>query len=271
MDGQRSAANEIGEIGGLLVLASVEKVSVMFLPRVRRVVVFVLVGFTMTQTAHAGMTMPGFTDIARARFQVISFFFVLYLAMALIYRWAWNSLARDFVKLPRISYRGALAALAVCGLFIYVVLTMISGARELMTPGAWARIGVSYRLREPEKDPKAWLDTARRDSLERLRGALWQYASRHGGEFPLSREQMDIPAGDWKSIDPDGLPLAYVPGLKADAGRDVLAFEPVSFGPTRFVLFSNGEIAPMPAAELVKRMQDHIKDLDIKTAKSSGP
>ena len=29
-----------------------------------------------------------------------------------------------------------------------IVLTMISGARELMTPGAWERNGVTYRLSE---------------------------------------------------------------------------------------------------------------------------
>jgi len=87
-------------------------------------------------TACAGMTMPVFTEIARARFQVLSFFLILYLALAFIYQCLWNSLSKDFPKLPRIRYRGALGTLAVCGLFIYVVLTMISGARELMTPGA---------------------------------------------------------------------------------------------------------------------------------------
>ena len=106
-------------------------------------------------TACAGMTMPVFTEIARARFQVLSFFLILYLALAFIYQCLWNSLSSDFPKLPRIRYRGALGTLAVCGLFIYVVLTMISGARELMTPGAWARSGIFYTIREPEKDPHA--------------------------------------------------------------------------------------------------------------------
>src|SRR5688572_7297523 len=93
-------------------------------------------------TAHAGMTMPAFSNIAQARLQVLSFFLIGYLLLALIYQWVWNSLSREFPKLPRIRYRGALGTLAVCGLFIYVVLTMISGARELMTPGAWVRSGV---------------------------------------------------------------------------------------------------------------------------------
>src|SRR5687768_566399 len=125
------------------------------------------------------MSHPGFTDIANARLEVISFFLLGYLILAFDYQRLWNSLRRDFAKMPRLSYRGALGALMVCGLFIYVVLTMISGARELMTPGAWVRSGVLYKIREPEKEPKPWLDAARRGSLERLRAALWQYAERH--------------------------------------------------------------------------------------------
>ena len=33
----------------------------------------------------------------------------------------------------------------------HVVLAMISGARELMTPGAWEKHGATYRLKEEAK------------------------------------------------------------------------------------------------------------------------
>jgi hypothetical protein len=221
----------------------------------------------MPLTARAGMTIPVFTEIARARFQVISFFLVLYLALAFIYQILWNSLSKDFPKLPRIRYRGALGALAVCGLFIYVILTMISGARELMTPGAWSRSGIFYTIREPEKDPKPWLDTARRLSLESLRGVLWHYSEQHGGAFPISRDHGDIPVGDWNSIDPNGLPLVYVPGLKPDTGKDVLAYEPGTFGATRFVLLSDGEIVQMSEDEVNRRLQQRIDEMDSATQK----
>jgi hypothetical protein len=213
-------------------------------------------------TAHAGMTMPAFSNIAQARLQVLSFFLIGYLLLALIYQWVWNSLSREFPKLPRIRYRGALGTLAVCGLFIYVVLTMISGARELMTPGAWVRSGVEYKLREPEKDPKAWLDTARRASLERLRTFLWRYSTEHGGAFPDSREQPDIPAAEWSSIDPTGLPLIYMPGLKPNVGQEVLAYEPASFGPTRFVLLTDGAIVQMKGDALTERVKERIEAMD---------
>jgi hypothetical protein len=183
----------------------------------RRAGVSALAALLLTPlSARAGMTMPVFTEIAQARLQVLSFFLILYLALAFIYQLIWNSLAKDFPKLPRIRYRGALGALAVCGLFIYVVLTMISGARELMTPGAWARSGMHYSIREPERDPKPWIETARRTSLETLRALLWDYSRQHGGAFPTSRESGEIPAWAWNSIDPNGMPLVYMPGLRPD-------------------------------------------------------
>ncbi len=37
------------------------------------------------------------------------------------------------------------------GLLFTVVLAMISGARELMTPGAWEKQGATYRLKEGGK------------------------------------------------------------------------------------------------------------------------
>jgi hypothetical protein len=222
-------------------------------------------------TVHAGMTMPAFSDVAESRLQVLSFFLILYLLTALVYQWAWNSLARDFPKLPRIRYTGALAALAVCGLFIYVVLTMISGARELMTPGAWARTGVGYKLREPEKDPKPWLDASRRASLEKVRAFLWRYAAQHGGAFPAWREQPDIAPAEWKSIDPTGLPLVYLPGLKPDVGHDVLVYEPVTFGRMRFVLLSSGEIVSMEEEEVTRRVQKRLDAMDKSEPKEAKP
>ncbi len=222
-------------------------------------------------SAEAGMTRIGFTDIVRARLEVISFFLIGYFALAFLYQRLWNSLRRDFTKMPLLSYRGSLAALIVCGLFIYVILTMISGARELMTPGAWVRSGVLYKIREPEKDPKPWLDTARRGSLERARAALWQYAEKHGNTFPRSREASELPASAWKSIDPDGLQLVYLPGAKPDIGREVLLYEPVSFGANRYVLLSNGEIVQLPLRELTERVREQIRAADVALGQQTRP
>jgi len=48
--------------------------------------------------------------------------------------------------LPRLSFGRALAGVILWGLLFFIVLTMISGARELMTPGAWKKDGATYKL-----------------------------------------------------------------------------------------------------------------------------
>jgi hypothetical protein len=51
-------------------------------------------------------------------------------------------------RVPWISYPKALGVVVLWGLLFSVVLAMISGARELMTPGAWEQQGATYRLRD---------------------------------------------------------------------------------------------------------------------------
>jgi hypothetical protein len=71
------------------------------------------------------------------------------LVAALVVQLAWNFARRDFDRLPRLSYPRALSVVVLWGLLFIVVLTMISGARELMTPGAWQKKGWTYELAEP--------------------------------------------------------------------------------------------------------------------------
>jgi hypothetical protein len=101
--------------------------------------------------AHAGMPTFTLTDIAKARIDSISFFLALLLLLALLVKLLWNYLAKDFSKLPRMTYPKALAAVTLWGLVFLIVLTMISGARELMTPGAWEKQGATYKLKDGPK------------------------------------------------------------------------------------------------------------------------
>ena len=126
--------------------------------------------------AYAGMPSFQLTDLAAARLDVISFFLMTCLVLTLVFKLLWNGLARDFNWMPRLTYLRSLGLMVVCGMFLYVVLTMISGARELMTPGAWQKEGLTYRIVEPEKQAKPWLDSARQQCMERLRAALFDYA-----------------------------------------------------------------------------------------------
>ena len=64
----------------------------------------------------------------------------------------------DFTRLPRLTYGKSIAIVALWGLLFILVLTMISGARELMTPGAWEQHGATFRLKnttQPASYPAA--------------------------------------------------------------------------------------------------------------------
>ncbi|HEV3340536.1 MAG TPA: hypothetical protein VG125_09270 [Pirellulales bacterium] len=115
-------------------------------------------------TVQAGMPALTLEDIpryltlsklAKMRLDAISFFLVCLLGSGWAIQLVWNSLAKDFTKLPRISYPRALGLIALWGLLFLLVLTMISGARELMTPGAWRKKGLTYELAEPAEPARA--------------------------------------------------------------------------------------------------------------------
>jgi len=101
----------------------------------------------LPRIAVAGMPAPiTLTDIARLRIEAISFFLVVLLASSGLVQLLWNGLRKSFARLPRLTYFRAVALVVLWGLLFMVVLAMISGARELMTPGAWERSGATYRL-----------------------------------------------------------------------------------------------------------------------------
>ena len=89
------------------------------------------------------------TELGEMRMQVISFFLVVLLVCPLAVRWLWNSLARDFPRLPRITYGKSLGLVASWGLLFLVVLTMIAATREVMTPGSWQKKGLLYEVANP--------------------------------------------------------------------------------------------------------------------------
>ncbi len=192
-----------------------------------------------TTSAFAGMPSPQLSDVAKARLDVISFFILVYLLCAVVFRWLWNLLSKDFAWMPPLSFKRSLALLVVAGLFLYFILTMISGARELMTPGAWAKDGVTYKLQTPERDPKPWLDAARKRWMEALRDALKDYAVKHDGKLPAHAYVSDFNTTLWKGVHPDGQWLIYIPGLTFGPSNRVLVYEPATYGATRWALLTD--------------------------------
>jgi hypothetical protein len=92
-------------------------------------------------------TYLSLSQLTRERLQSISFFAVCLLLSAGVICCFWNSLKSDFPRLPRLSYFKSLGLVFLWGLLFLLVLTMIAGARELMTPGAWEKKGILYELK----------------------------------------------------------------------------------------------------------------------------
>jgi hypothetical protein len=204
--------------------------------------------------AQAGMPAITLSDVARMRVQTISFFLVALLLSAWFIQLLWNRLHLDFPALPRLGYRSAVGVVVLWGLLFVLVLTMISGARELMTPGAWEKQGATYRLVDKPAAPvaEASLDRVRRDKLEALRFALWDYARTHEGQLPPDRSTPEIPEERWQLPDASGLRYLYVGGHAAGKGTRLLAYEPELYGPERLVLLTNGDIRLMPFEEIAQ-------------------
>ncbi len=206
--------------------------------RPSRTVLPVVIVLTATALpVRAGMTVLVLSDLAQARLEAISFFAAGYLLLAWVVKGLWNVLAGAFSSLPRISYRASLSLMLVSGLLMYVVLTMISGARELMTPGAWEKQGIGYQLRnDPPGSPKG----DRLLAMESLKTRLWTFAGGNQGKFPVSIFDPAFPRKNWMHPNGDAF-YCYLPPSEV-AGREILVYEPATAGPQRYVLLSDGAI-----------------------------
>jgi hypothetical protein len=190
-------------------------------------------------------------DTPLKRLQAISFFLLVSVLAAAVVRWLWNYLRRDFPKLPRLSFGKALAGVFLWGLLFVVVLTMISGARELMTPGAWKKQGFTYKLAdEPGRSTEPSPETLRRQHLENLRTALWQFAATHKGRFPRSDELTALAADLWEVPESGGMRYLYVAGQSAGHAPTLLVYEPELDAEQRLVLLANGDILSKRSSDL---------------------
>ncbi len=197
-------------------------------------------------SAQAGMPVFELTDVARLRLEDISFFAFLLLLATLGIRLLWNFLARDFPRLPRLSFLKALSLTGLLSLLMLLILVMISGARELLTPGAWYRQGSHYRPND------AGGRDLREQSLESLRWALMEYAHAHDGRFPPHDYASEIPPRLWEAPDSSGTRYLYVAGLTLGQSKALLACEPPNFGDERLILLGGGKIQAAKTEEIHK-------------------
>ena len=213
-------------------------------PKLSAVVAFTTL--TAASTCHAGM--PSFTlrEIYRLRFQELSFFIFLLFACALLFQLTWNYAVKGFGAIPKLNYWRALTLSFLLGLGMLLVLTMISGIREVLTPEAWRKQGSTYRLNDPAQEP------ARKRSIEHLRTALFEYARAHEGRFPPHDFVAEIPEKIWESPDENGTRYIYHGGWTTNDVSMLIAVEPLIFGETRFALSGAGTIVAITAEEITK-------------------
>jgi hypothetical protein len=219
------------------------------------------------QSALAGMPTVSLSDLGRLRLSTISFFLLLVVLSAIGIRFLWNSVRRDFPKLPILSFRGALTGVLLWGLVFVVVLTMISGARELMTPGAWVKNGLTYRSADQTQQTDAERisvevarqlkeQTARITRLQLLGTALREFADQHNGAWPTAEEFRLLPV-ELTTL-PGDMRAAYLyrpfigdKALPAAVHEDVaVVFEPDVFGDgQQFALYRSGLVSPFRSTE----------------------
>jgi hypothetical protein len=208
--------------------------------------------------AYAGMPVVTLSDLARMRFQVMSFFLLVLLLATWVIQRVWNGLRRDFPRLPKLSYKRALGVVTLWGLLFVLILTMISGARELMTPGAWKKQGFTYALADGsgEKAPgrdealDSQSNDARRNAIERLSRALWLFAQNHDGSFPPRQDVPEVSEALWRIPDSPSIRYIYIPGHARDTGPHLLAYEPGILGPGRWALFTDGAIRKLTLSQI---------------------
>jgi len=210
--------------------------------------------------AQAGMPAIMLTDVARLRVQTISFFLLGFLLSAWGIQAIWNRLSQDLPRLPRVGYLTALGVTTLWALLFILVLTMISGARELMTPGAWEKAGYTYRLKTADRvstaDPTPpQLLAERQAKLETLRVALWGWAAQHGGNLPASIEAAGLHPGVWETPDAARFPYVYF-GDRRLGEPAPLAAEPEVFGAERLVLLADGRQQTMTSDALAEVLGD---------------
>ena len=203
-------------------------------------------------------TRTGLTDLGRQRLEVISFFLLVLIGCAWLVQRVWNSMRKEFPILPRLSFPRAVGVIVLWGLLFVLVLTMISGARELMTPGAWEKVGLTYRL-VPENPPVAAQISARVESIQRLGERLQSWESGRGGA--------DGPAAlpdEWLRVDGvEGGRYVYVPAKPFirddpygfDSDTRIWVYESESVGSDRLVLLRNSAIQWMPPAEIARLLK----------------
>ena len=202
--------------------------------------------------ANAGMPVIQLSDWARMRLDTISFFLFLMLLVAFLIQRLWNHLKKDFSFLPKISFARSFSLTLLVGIGMSIVLSMISGARELFTPGAWQKNGLTYEI-APVVAPNEQLLSLRREKLKSLKIAIWKHADQNNGTIPLNAYSSTITQESFHTLHPSKARYEYrfsAQGLLGE--KRPLAWEPDVYKKSRFILYTDGKIELLSGASIDK-------------------
>jgi len=214
--------------------------------------------------ASGGMPSITLTDVARMRLSTVSLFLLLIVLSAWGIRWLWNGVRKDFPKLPKLTLRGAIQGVLLWGLVFVVVLTMISGARELMTPGAWQKNGLTYSLADQPQSTSAVEIAAevqkqlasqaeRISRLQQLHIVLREWSQQHDGQWPMQEQFDELP--ETLRLVPGDVPAQYIyrhrpiigngDAVTTSDANEPLIIEPAVFGDdSQLALYRSGVVGP---------------------------
>ncbi len=179
-------------------------------------------------SVFAGMPTVRLTPEVRGHLSGISssLFVVLIVASFLIF-FCWNRFVRG-TELPKISWFKSIIVALLGGILFCLILVMIAGSRELLTPGAWKQNGVLYELADNQKDladmsaydpvtlvpmndlPES-LAAARYAAVVRLRNELVRFQHDHFGRLPENIVISDFDPAYWVIPVSGGLTFVYQP------------------------------------------------------------
>jgi hypothetical protein len=204
------------------------------------------------------MPAVGLSEFASVRLQAISFFIVVFLLAAWAINAIWNMVAVDVSWLPQLTYRKAMGLTTLWGLLFVIVLTMISGTRELMTPGAWTKQGATYKLstsvdakETPQPSRDVGLIDERNRKLILLYGELKNFAKLNNGRFPTKEQFAEWRTPAWEVPGSGGMNFAYWEGRMLSDPPLPLAGEPNLRETEPWIVFTDGSIRALPIDELV--------------------
>ncbi len=216
----------------------------------------------LTTPAYAGMGPGPITlkldTLVTYRIEALSFFLAITLLSALLIQWLWNALAKDFPRLPNLTYFRAFALTLLWALFLSLILNMTTAARELMTPGAWERTpsGLQYQLTDPLKQK----DTDRQKRLQALSDALIAYAKSHNNQFPSHLGQLPISEKQARIADDLDIQYIYFPGRSYPQSKPlVLLYEPDIYNDDRFCILTDGQILKLNLGGMAQRLAEDTR------------